>query len=99
MNIGPIMKPEPPKDMTESDWRALEHLCSYKGLIGPGAFGDAMWGRRGRGGSNCSCPYARQAGKVLNRLRACGFAEWEHVDGSWGWSATSSGRAAAASRP
>lgn len=86
--------------MTEADWRALEHLCSYQEgvFIGPGAFGDAMWGRRNRGGSNCSCPYARPAGKALNRLALRRYAEWVHIDDSWGWRATHEGRRAVRDR-
>lgn len=79
--------------MTEADWRALEQLCSYPEalLVRPGGFGDALWGGKRRSG-NCSCPYARQAGKVLNRLRDRDYATWEHEESSWGWRATKLGR-------
>jgi|HubBroStandDraft_4_1064222.scaffolds.fasta_scaffold06350_2 hypothetical protein len=82
--------------MTAADWRALRHLATYPAdlLIGPGAFGNAMWGRRSRGSSNCSCPYARQAGKVLSRLQREGYAKWESFDRPkrWGWRITEAGR-------
>jgi hypothetical protein len=75
-------------DLTEGDVKALRLLVSFQGrLIGPGAFGDTLWGRRDRGGSNCSCPYARPAGKVLNRLKRAALAEWVHEGNNWGWRA------------
>ena len=75
-------------DLTEADVVALRLLVSLKGVLtGPGAFGDYLWGRQDRRGSNCSCPYARQAGKVLNRLKRAELAEWVHEGSNWGWRA------------
>jgi hypothetical protein len=82
--------------LTAADERALAILAEQTALVGPGYFGDLLWGERGYHGSNCSCPYARPAGKVLNRLKAAGLAEWVHEKDSWGWRATAQGRRRAA---
>jgi len=86
--------------LTAADERALLLLVEQKGLVGPGYFGGLLWDDpslvSGYHGSNCSCPYARPAGKVLNRLKARGLAEWVHERGSWGWRATERGRRRAA---
>jgi len=88
--------------MTAADRRALGLLVSLPGLVRPGYFGECLWGKADQGlrngyhGSNCSAPYARQAGKVLNRLRASGYVEWivegEGKGRCWGWRATPAGR-------
>lgn len=80
--------------MTEADVLALKLLVAQKGvLIRPGCFGDYLWGAASkRRNGNCSCPFARQAGKVLNRLKARGFAECVREGKQWGWRATESGR-------
>lgn len=85
--------------MTAADRRALELLCSKQYLVRPGSFGAELWGI-GKGGGNCSCPFARQAGKVLNRLRWLGYAEWTRPSADfWGWIATPAGRLALVSPP
>lgn len=79
--------------MTEADIRALTLLVAQNGvLIGPGAFGDYLWGKERRSG-NCSCPYARIAGKVLNRLKSLGYSERIHESENWGWRSTIAGDA------
>lgn len=81
------------KDLTQSDVRALRLLCTMKALVRPGHFGDLLWPGRYRG-SSCSCPFARPAGKVLNRLRAAGCAVYVvRSRRDFGWEATSAGRA------
>jgi hypothetical protein len=80
--------------LTDADVRALCLLVEQKALVGPGYFGDLLWGRE-RHMSNCSCPYARPAGKVLGRLKAAGLAEYiseERPMKRWGWRATHAGR-------
>lgn len=82
--------------MTATDRRALAILVSMTGLVRPQFFGELLWKRQYRG-SNCSAPYARPAGRVLNRLRDQGFAEWVQLSpGSWGWRATIEGQREAA---
>jgi hypothetical protein len=80
--------------MTAFDRKALAALVVVNGLIGPQAFGERLWSHRPRGSS--SAPFARIAGKVLNRLRDQGFAEWVSEHKSWGWRATPEGRREAA---
>ena len=78
--------------MTLADERALEVLRRENGrLVGPGYVGSELWGERQRGG-NCSCPWARPAGKVLKRLERAGLAEWVHEGSSWGWRVTEKGK-------
>lgn len=65
-------------------------------LLRPGGIGDRVWGDQSKKSAcNCSAPFARQAGKVLNSLRAMGFVEYVHDGDDWGWRATPKGRAAA----
>ena len=83
-------------NMTAADKRALAVLVTIPWLVRPGNFGERLWGdprlNNGYRGSNCSAPYARVAGKVLNRLRAQGFAEWVRPrPDEWGWRATPEG--------
>lgn len=78
--------------MTAGDARALALLCSQPGLIRTGAFGEYLWAGRDRRAGNCSCPWARPAAKVLNRLSRAGLAEFVVRDrGYWGWRATQAG--------
>ena len=79
--------------LTEKDVRALRVLLGQRALVGPGYFGQLLWGEGGYRGTACSAPYARQAGKVLNRLKSVGLAEWKHEGSSWGWEATHIARA------
>jgi hypothetical protein len=82
--------------VTPADRRALgvlNDLTAEGQFVRPGAFGDTLWSTK-RASGNCSCPYARQAGKVLRRLHAQGFAEWRHEGSSWGWQITRAGKAA-----
>jgi hypothetical protein len=84
------------KTVTDTDRRALTILVTMNRLVRPQYFGELFWRRRYRG-SNCSAPYARPAGRVLNRLRNQGFAEWVSLSkDDWGWRATSEGRREAA---
>ena len=62
--------------MTDTDRRALALLVTIDFLVGPQAFGERLWPDHRYRGSSCSAPFARPAGKVLNRLRDQGFAEW-----------------------
>jgi hypothetical protein len=85
--------------VTENDLRALRLLVTQTRLIGPQHFGTLLWPNTRVGGSNCSAPLARSAGKVLNRLKARGYAEWtserDPTTGratEWGWHATRAGR-------
>jgi len=78
--------------MTDFDKQALAVLVTVSGLIGPQAFGERLWPDKRYRGSACSAPFARPAGKALNRLRDHGFAEWVSERGSWGWRATPEGR-------
>ena len=82
-------------EVTDNDKRALAMLVTIPELVGPGNFGECFWGKptlsNGYRGSNCSAPYARSAGKVFNRLRDQGLAEWVRTDNSWGWRATPKG--------
>ena len=81
--------------MTPADKKALAVLVTLDVLVGPQFFGEMLWKNRYRG-SACSAPYARPAGKVLNRLRDQGFAEWVREQDNWGWRATPEGRQEAA---
>jgi hypothetical protein len=77
-------------ELTAADRRALTVLVTINRLVGPQAFGERLWPGRCRGSS--SAPYARPAGKVLNRLRDQGFAEWVSPSkNEWGWRATDAG--------
>jgi hypothetical protein len=80
--------------MTDTDRRALALLCSCASLVGPQQFGELLWPEGRYRGSACSAPYARPAGRVLNRLRDQGLAEWVSERENWGWRATASGRKA-----
>lgn len=79
-------------NLTAADLRALRLLVSCKALMRPGFFGELLWPDSGHKSGNCSCPLARQAGKVLNRLRAAGCAEYIVDKDDWGWQATRTGR-------
>lgn len=61
--------------MTEIDARALAIIVK-RGPISCANLGDELWNRR-RSAGNCSCPYARPAGKVVKRLRELGLVEPE----------------------
>jgi len=81
------------KDLTEADVRALRLLATFKSLVRPGHFGDMLWPGRYRG-SSCSCPFARPAGRVLNRLKRAKLADRVYRSRSdHGWEITSAGRA------
>ena len=80
-------------DLTAADIRALRLLINCKALMRPGFFGELLWPDSARKSGNCSAPYARQAGKVLGRLRKAGCAEYIVESKDWGWQATRTGRA------
>jgi hypothetical protein len=79
--------------LTTADVRALRLLAAFKSLVRPGHFGDSLWPGRYRG-SACSCPFARPAGKVLNRLKTAGVAHYVYRSRrEYGWEITRQGRA------
>jgi hypothetical protein len=89
--------------LTDFERRALVLLVAEAHwLVRPGYFGELLWPKRARGSS--SCPYARPAGKLLNRLKARGLAEWvveerasfREGPKNWGWRATEAGKREAA---
>lgn len=105
------MKPKPShliEPMTDFESKALATLAACSSLVRPGHFGSLLWpGNKKSGGQhNGSAPLARPAGKVLNRLKTLGLAEYiyehdreltVHKDGSmhwsdWGWRATLKGQ-------
>lgn len=88
--------------MTDIEKRALAVLAAATNreqLLGPNFVGDQLWGANSaRRSGNCSAPYARPAGKLLNRLRDRGFCEWVTVGvgkrENRGWRITPAGRRA-----
>ena len=77
--------------LTEADERALRVLVTCMTLVRPQHFGELLWPSQRRAG-NCSAPFARPAGRVLNRLKAAGLAEYLVHKDEWGWTATAAGR-------
>ena len=57
--------------LSNSDLAALKRLREV-GTTTCARFGDMLWGSNRAG--NCSCPWARPAGKVLRRLERAGYA-------------------------
>lgn len=94
--------------MTAFERKALAVLIACPGLVRPGHFGSLLWpsNKPDGGKHNGSAPLSRSAGKVLNRLKAMGFAEYIYEndrelivrkDGGmdwsdWGWRVTAKGR-------
>lgn len=73
---------KPPK-LTEIERRALECMREWGRPVSAANLGDNVW-RRGpqdRRYGNCSCPFARPAGKVLKRLRELGLTELVSAEG------------------
>lgn len=58
----------------------------------PNNLGTCIWGEGGYRGSACSAPYARPAGRLLNRLDKLGLAYRVHRGDDWGWVVTFKGR-------
>ncbi len=66
-----------PPHLTDVERRALEAIRNFGRPVSAANLGDMVW-RRGpsdRRFGNCSCPFARPAGKVLKRLRELGLTE------------------------
>jgi len=61
-------------NMTPTQLAALK-LITKLGPISCANLGDYLWGINGKGGSNCSCPFARPAGKVIAGLVKLGLVE------------------------
>lgn len=59
--------------LTPTEKRAMAYL--YREPASCASLGELLWGRRGL--SNCSCPWARPAGKVLAGLHKRGLVERE----------------------
>lgn len=82
--------------MTPSDLKALSVLGEQNSLVRPGYFGTLLWPETKRP----TWAFARPAGRVLNRLKAEGFAEWLATGPArrerWGWQITQAGRCALA---
>jgi hypothetical protein len=68
----------------EADKRALA-ILRRGGAMTCARLGEALWGRTGKG--NCSCPWARPAGKLLHRLRRLGLVRREATEHHTLWSA------------
>ena len=82
--------------LTDAQQKMLGILAAQKRPCGPQYLGEQMWPHRYRG-SNCSAPYARPAGKLLNALKRLELAEHVHQgDLWWGWQITPAGRRALA---
>lgn len=89
-------------DLTDFEFFALRVLSERTGLVRPQFFGSFLWPGRHNG----SAPLARAAGKVLNRLKSFGLAEYICEDNrelsvrkdrglqwsDWGWRITTYGR-------
>lgn len=96
--------------MTDFERKALAVLVACNGLVRPGHFGSLLWpgDKRSGGRHNGSAPLARPAGKVLNRLKSLGFAEYIYEENreltvrkdggmewsDWGWRVTTKGKKA-----
>ena len=85
--------------MTEADRKALSALATFDSLVRPGFFGLTLWPHNHRMPQSL----ARSSGRVLNRLKARGLAEWL-VTGpdrayQWGWRITPEGRRALKTMP
>ena len=77
------------------DLRALRLLATFNRLIRPGWFGSCLWVETSRP----TWAFARPAGKVLNRLKVAGLAEWRSESKKFfGWQITSRGRVFLASK-
>ena len=85
--------------LTVFEERALALLVEQTRLVGPGWFGSELWPDTRR----TTSAFARPAGRVLNRLRKLGLAEYtaEGPDrrSQWGWRATPAGRRRATAVP
>jgi hypothetical protein len=68
----------------EADQRALA-ILRERGPLPCSQLGEALWGRRGAG--NCSCPWARPAGRLLHRLLKLGLVHRTHDAHFTLWSA------------
>jgi len=66
------------KRLTPSEARALLGIVKHV-FITCANLGSVLWGRNVAG--NCSCPWARPAGKVVKRLRTYGLVERHRVTG------------------
>lgn len=65
MNSSDVESP-----LSQTDVKALEAL--KRGPMTCANLGSELWGANRRGG-NCSCPWARPAGKLLHRLERRGL--------------------------
>ena len=84
-------------DLTPIDAEALAIIVK-RGPISCANLGDALWyGKTERRYGNCSCPFARPAGKVVARLRRLGLVCPE--DRGLKYEATARGRAVHAGEP
>jgi len=63
--------------LTEIEARALACIRDFGRPVSAANLGDMVWrkGPQDRRYGNCSCPFARPAGKVLKRLREMGLTE------------------------
>lgn len=76
--------------LTPTEKRAMAILIKH-GPTSCAMLGDTLWGRK-RAGSNCSCPYARPAGKVVKSLIAKGLVERDvSFTDRWYYAATRKG--------
>ena len=72
-NVTPMIPPI----LTDTERRVLEAIRDCGRPASAANIGDKVW-RRGPGDrryGNCSCPFARPAGRVLKRLREMGLTE------------------------
>ena len=81
---------ETPIALTETEERALRLLVERPWTCAN--LGDALWGGDRRSG-NCSCPYARPAGRIVASLRGKGLVEREPDRHHTLYAATRAGKA------
>jgi len=81
-------------NLSDAERRVLEAMVKIGQPAGPGTIGSSVW--HGYRGSACSAPYARIAGRILNRLKDRDLVIHDYDDngGTWGWSITALGRSA-----
>jgi hypothetical protein len=86
---------------TESDARALRllvKLTANGSLVRPGYFGTEFWAESKSAKHRRPQHFARAAGRLLNRLKKAGMAEWtasgQGQIEDWGWRATAEGKCA-----